>query len=1264
MEHGNASSSRLSLKLLGGFALSSPGDSGRGLAYEKGRALLAYIALTPGISHSRRSLASLLWPDHTHKAALANLRLVLLNLRQVLNTQEQACLKVDRDSVQFDLSQLGELDVSRFTDARPACSSPESTHLSSECTLCLRTMAAGVDTYRGQFMAGFSLPECSDFEDWLQQQREQLHRHALALATQLADCHALRGDHADGLSFALRYLEQNPRDEGGYRRAMRLLALNGQPEAALVQYERCRQMLKNELGMEPTPITEELAKRIREGRLRHASAIAGAHVSASLGKTFVLPPPAERRQLTVLYGELSAGGIDDPDEASELFYLAQSRWAQTILRHTGHPVQTYTGGLLAYFGYPVAHENAARQALSAALAIVRDVQPGVRIRLGVHTGLVVSGGTDAVPDMVGTTTSLAIRLRLLIDEGNIAVSGETARLVAGYFKLLALGERSFPGIPRPHEVFQLLGEGHATDRLAAAEQLTPLVGRSMELNALKNVWKDVVAGHRHLVLLRGEAGVGKSRLLLAFREQLSDQDCIVREVRCAPEYSQSPFHPLIALIESLLGFSAEGSDAAKFARMAAYLESAHGNLAADAVPLLAAFLSLPTSPPYAELTLPSSLAREAMFGLLPRLLHNLASRQPVLFLFEDLHWADPSTLDALRHFVSHTEEVPILVLMTARPEFTPPWPKAQVENWLLGGLEDDEVTSIITAQSPDLCPAVLQKMVERADGIPLFAEELAKIASCDADNEIPATLTDLLAARIDVSGPAKLTAQLAATIGRNFEPDLLQQISTLVPDAQSQALHDLEAAGLIKHGEGTSYQFCHALVRDAAYQSQPRALRQASHLRIAKTLLAGEGDMARKHPGIVARHLAAGEDFGAAIAYWLKGGNLALRASANHEAILHFRSGLQLIDRLPAGKAKEDQEFELQNGLALASIALGGYASTEASAALERIVTLCERHPESPDMFRALWGIWGSASSRSGYRLAADLAQQLLRIAERNGKPAHVQQAHFAVGNTHFWQGNFRLARQHLEAALATYHPRQRAIHLAQFGEDLRITAGSYLSWVLAVVDSPESAEQMSRETLAAARRIRHPFSLSYALTFAALLQCRLQRPDAVLPLANETIALADAHAFHLWGIGGRVAQGWARATLGEATGVDEISQCIAGMQTAMSGVSLLVLHLLADAQVRTHRYDEALDTIRLALNTGRTLDDHHIEAQLLCLRGQALLSQWLGNTPDAKKCFERALALSGQQQASEIEKKIRLVQADMMAKAYPDSPQRPRGKR
>lgn len=1244
---GRSPTSKIRLRLLGGFSLERPGQVGDGLSYEKGRALLAYVALASDSLHARRALASLLWPDLAGNAALANLRLVLLNLRQALTSDGVSCLVVEREALRFNASALADFDLLNFSGTVPACTCPAVSYQSAACPGCLTSMAKGLEYYRGTFLAGFSLADCPDFEEWLQQQREILQRHALALLMRLADCHERRGNPATALPFSLRYLEMAPWDEEGYCRAMRQLSLDGQSGAALAQYERCRRMLREELGVEPSSETRVLAERISHGHLqREASALSPASTGV---QGLTLSPSAERRQVTVLYGELSSGETEDPDEASDLLYPAQRSWSQIVMRYGGHVVQTYTGGLLAYFGYPAAHENAAREALLAALAIVRDGHPGVDVRLGVHTGLVVSGGSAAVPDRVGTTTSLAIRLRLFVGKGEVAVSADTSRLVPGYFNFQSLGSRDVSGVSRTLEVFRLTGESSATHRLAAADVLTPLVGRATELGALMSVWDDAAAGHCHLVLLRGEAGIGKSRLLHAVKGKLSEHDCAIREVRCVPEFSQSPFQPLIATAESLLGFSVGDDDATKFRRLAAYLEAAHEAIAAEAIPLAAAFLSLPVLPPYVAPSLSAQAQREATLEILPRLLCSLAQKQPVLFVVEDLHWSDPSTLEVITHFVNQVRDVPMLVLMSARPEFSPPWGEDRVPTWILGGLEDDEVGAIISGIAPDLPPTVARMLVDRADGVPLFAEELAKIANVGAGSDIPASLQDLLAARLDATGTAKATAQLAATIGRDFDLEVLQQISPLKPDALQVALRTLELAGLIWRRDGLSCQFRHALIRDAAYQSQTRQVRQAAHRQIAAALLAGGRRLVRSHPEILARHFAAGEDFAQAIAYWLQAGRLAAKHAANREAMQHFRAGLQLVDRLPAGPDRVHLEFDLQNDIGIAAIAIDGYASREAASAHERAMVLCEQHAGSPDMFRAVWGLWASASSRSGFRLALELAQQLLRMAESSGDEVQLQQAHFALGNTHFWQGGFVSADHHLRTALARYLPGQHVIHISDFGEDLRITAASYLSWVQEFMGKPDEADRISMETVAAARRLKHPFSLAYALTFAALLQCRLQQPKRALKLAGEVESLAETHGFQLWRIGGVIVKGWARSAMGEPAGIAQIEACLEETRIVMGGVTLLVFVLLADAQLRDQRFADVIATVRQAILLGDSIDDRHVKAELLCFQGQALLGLSVGNTNRAAECFRQSLVLCRRQQAKGIELRVLAAQKNLL---------------
>ena len=1244
----------LTLRLLGGFSLLRPGAPGDGLSYEKGRALLAYVAMDAPLQHPRKKLAALFWPDLPMDAALGNLRLVLLNLRHALNRPSSPpCFLVDRESVRLDPTSGLGVDVLRFVAPLHACKTHPPTEL---CDSCLVQMECCAGLYAGEFMAGFSLTECPDFEYWLQIQREALTRHALAQLARLSDCHEHLSAFSRALPFALRYVELAPWDEEGYRRAMRQLALNGEPGGALAQYARCCNVLKDELGTQPSEATRTLADRIRAGELLTTSPDRGAAQTASIPQA--VPPlsvfpslAAERRHITVLYCELSVitpEGEDDSELAISLLQPAQQRWSEVVRAHAGYVVETYTGGLLAYFGYPVANENAVRHALQAALAITRDSCPGVEVRAGVHSGLVISGASLTVPDTVGVTTSLAIRLRLFVRGGEIALSGDVRRLVGGYFDFLALGDRLLSGVSRPVEVFRLLRESGANSRLAAATTLTPIVGRDAEIDALTALWREVQHGVRRIVLLRGEAGIGKSRLLLALKNRLAEDVLALRELRCFPEFSESPFHPFVELVESVFGFTESDSDETKLARLVAYINTIHPGFAPEAVSVFASLLSLPVPdqvPFYSAVQ-----QREAMLAMVPEMLHDLATRQPILFVVEDLHWADPSTLELLAGLVARESSAPIFAIFTARPEFEPPWSTDRVIAWELAGLSDEAIAAIIAVLAPDIVPATSRYLVERADGIPLFAEELAKIAVTvtDDDTEIPATLKDLLAARLDGTGSAKATAQVAATIGRSFTLDLLSKVSPLgLPELQ-QSLHTLKQAELISvFGEG-GYQFRHALVRDAAYQSQPRAIARATHYRIAALLEAEGGRFAESHPEILARHLSACGEYRQAIISWLKAGRLASEHSANREATLHFRAGLRLIDKLFAGPESLQLEFELQNSLGFSAIAVDGYASAEAQTALARALALCEQHEGSPDMFKAVWGLWASASSRVGYIQALELAHQLLRMAEHSRDVVQLQQAHFALGNTLFWQGEFMQARTHLECAISLYQPVHHASHIGQFGEDVYVTGNSYLSWVLEFLGDPGEAKRVSMEALAFARRIAHPFSLAYALTFAGMLNCRLRQPELALALANETLLIADRHGFQLWQIGGHVVHGWALALQSDAAGATEISQCVEATRTAMGGVTLVVLGPLADAQVNLGQFEAALGVIDEALSIGHALGDRHRDAELLCLKGESLLGISSGNAQQAAGCFQQALEISRQQQAKTLEQRGRKAIAAM----------------
>ncbi|MCE9569187.1 MAG: AAA family ATPase [Rhodocyclales bacterium] len=1220
---------RLVLRLLGGFALERDGASCK-IAYEKGRGLLAYLAVESGRDHMRTSLAAMLWPDLARDAALSNLRLVLHNLRQALDVPapHASSLHIDREHVRLDPTPDLRIDIADFSAPDPKCPSLPCPEV---CTPCLGQMEVLAAQYRGAFMAGFSLPDCPEFEEWLQIRREALHLRALTLLARLGDCHGQTGAYTQSLSHAMRFLELEPWSEEGLRRIMRIHALTGQQGAALAQYEAGCRALKRELGVLPSEETHALAERIRQGELSPTT-----RRREDTPPTTALPlPVAEKRQVTVLYCELIPAAADDPDEALALLKAPQAHCSEIIARYSGYLVQVRGGSLLAYFGYPLANESAARLSVQAALATTRTAFAGLELRLSVHTGVVIVGDLR-VPDALGATSGLAIQLRHLANSGEVVISGATQRLVAGYFESTSLGLQQLSGNARPQEVFRVLRESGATSRLEAAATLTPLVGRKAEIATLLDLWRDVRRGVRRTVLLQGEAGIGKSRLICALRDRLHEEAHLVRELRCFPEHSQSPFYPLAGSFGLACQFAADDTPEAKFDKLADYVARHYANSDQGTLPLLAKMLALPLRLPHREAAESPQRQREQILAILLARLNALAAKQPTLLIIEDLHWADPSTLELLAMFVGQERATPVLTVLTARPEFQPPWSNATVRMLPLGGLGTEETTGIVKAVAPRIGPDLVHRIVQRADGIPLFAEEMARDLVAGVDqSKVPFTLQDLLMARLDAMGAAKRIAQSAATIGRQFDFDLLQMICDVDAATLKALLGKLQDAGVLTDGANSVFQFRHSLIRDAAYESQTRVDREKCHRRIAAAMKSA-GTKAR--PEILAQHWAAGGANADAATCWIEAGQLASQHSATREAMLHFKSGLAMIDKLRDDPERVRMELDLNIGLGAAACAAQGYASAEGAAAYSRAAALCDQHDDKPDMFRAAWGLWASASSRTDYACALDLARQLLRMAGQGEDPIHAQQAHFAVAATSYWRGEFPLAREHLESARSLYQATQHHSHVTEFGEDAGVTSAAYLSWVQWFLGFPDQAQQSSRQSIALARQLGHPFSLAYALTFASILHCRLRQPGKALDLAEETLNLANSHQFPLWQIGGTLAHGWALALQNNMDGIQTLRQCVEGTRDAMGGVTLVVLEPLVDAYTVLGLHEAALRANDEAVAAAGAIGDHHVDAELHRLKAESLLGATAGNQVGAEACFQSAIETSQRQQARSLE--------------------------
>ena len=697
-------------------------------------------------------------------------------------------------------------------------------------------------------------------------------------------------------------------------------------------------------------------------------------------------PAAERRQLTVLFCDLvdstALAGRLDPEDYREVVRAYQDTCAAIIQRFAGHIAQYLGDGLLVYFGYPQAHEDDAQRAVRTGLGFVEAMetlnsylgqQHGVRlaVRVGIHTGLVVvgeiGGGGRQEPLALGDTPNIAARLQGLAAPDTVVISAATQRLIQGYFTCQALGAQTLKGVAMPLQVYQVVRATEVQQRfdVAAARGLTPLVGREHEVGLLRERWAQVQVGRGHIVVLSGEAGIGKSRLVQAVQDEIIDAAALRIEYRCSPYHQHSALYPVIAHLERVLAWRQDETPAERLCKLEEALQPYPLPLA-EVVPLLAALLSLPLPDErYPPLTLTPQRQKQKTLEALLTWLLVLTEQQPVLFVVEDLHWIDPSTLGFLTLLVDQGPTARLLALLTCRPEFQPPWglrthltpialqrlPQAQIE-----------VMVVQVTGGKALPPAVLQHVVTKTDGVPLFVEELTKtvlesglLRETEEHYELtgplpplalPTTLHDSLMARLDRLATVKAVAQLGAVLGRTFSYDLLRAVTLLDKVSLQQALTRLVDAELL-YQRGippqATYLFKHALIQEAAYQSLLKSMRQQFHQRIAQVLETRFPTAVETQPGLVAQHYTTAGCTEQAVIYWQRAGEQASERSANLEAISHCTTGIELLQTLPATPERTQQSLTLYIALGAALQMARGNAAPKVEQAYTRAYALCNR---------------------------------------------------------------------------------------------------------------------------------------------------------------------------------------------------------------------------------------------------------------------------------------------------------------------------------
>jgi predicted ATPase/class 3 adenylate cyclase len=916
------------------------------------------------------------------------------------------------------------------------------------------------------------------------------------------------------------------------------------------------------------------------------------------------PPDAERRQLTVMFCDLvdstKLSSQLDPEEYREVVRAYQSACMEVITRFDGHIAQLLGDGLLVYFGYPQAHEDDAQRAVRTGIGILEalgdlnkklEQEQGITLalRLGIHTGLVVvgeMGGAQRQEQLaLGETPNVAARIQGLAAPNTLVISEATHRLVQGYFACQDLGAQTLRGVAEPVHVYRVLQESGARGRLdvAATRGLTSLVGREQEVGLLIERWEQAKAGHGHVVLLTGDAGIGKSRLVQVLKERVISEQHVQLECRSLPYYQNTALYPIVDLLQRLLPWQRNDAPEEKLAILAQAL-SQYRLPVEESVQLFAPLFALPIPEPhYPPLNLsPQRQRQKTLEGVVAVLLEQ-AERHPVLFIVEDLHWTDPTTLEVLSLVLDQTPTASLLVLLTCRPHFQPAWHhRSYLTEMTVNRLSHAQVEQIIRriTDGKTLPTEVLAQIVEKTDGVPLFVEECAKsllesgqLKAVDGHYEligslstlaIPATLQDSLMARLDRLVTAKGVAQMGATIGRQFAYALLQAISQLDEVTLQRELGRLvEAELLYQRGlpPQVTYIFKHALIQDAAYQSLLKSTRQQYHQRIAQALEAQFPETTETQPELLAQHYTQAGLTEQAIAYWQRAGHQASDRSAHREAVSHFTTSIELLKSLPETPTHTQQALTLYIALGTALLVTKGHAAPEVEQAYRRAYSLCQQVGETPELGQALFGLCRFYAVRSQFHTARELGDTLLRLAQRTDDPALAVIAHQALGHTWFCLGALPAARQHLEEGIARYTPEQLRAPGFRIGHDPGVACRAFAAWTLWLLGYPAQALTHIQDTLALAHALSHPFSLAFARCVAAVgLQLRRDVP-ATYEHADACVALATEQGFPHWAAAGTIMRGWALAMQGQGeAGIAEVLQGLAAWQA--TGAALHVPYL------------------------------------------------------------------------------------------------------
>lgn len=984
---------------------------------------------------------------------------------------------------------------------------------------------------------------------------------------------------------------------------------------------------------------------------------------------------AEFRQITVMFCDLvGSTQLSEKLEPEDLQKLidAYRRECSTAIRRYGGEVARYLGdGVMAFFGWPVAYEDNAIRAIHASLEIVSEVikisgPVTLACRIGVCSGPVIVGeignSTNSWSmDAVGETPNIAARLQTLAAANTVLISESTRRLVSAAFVLQDLGPQTLKGVTEPVHVYRVAAAKSSASRFEAAHvgSLTPLVGRSSELSLLLDRWKKVQEGEGQVLVLSGIPGVGKSRLLHELKSYIEQEPHLLLHHQCSPYHSQSAFFPVIEQIEQAARLTARDTDADKIAKLHAYLPHLPNN-SREPLSLIANLLSIAIENRFKLSALTPQQIKSRTISTLVDILLAFSLQHPTVCIFEDAHWLDPSTLELLELIISRIEHARVLLIVSCRPEFRPAWiAHANITIHSLTRLSQTEVKTMIRdlLKGDSMPQELVDQIAEKADGIPLFIEELtsstlsaplrtqgaARRSAQPALLKVPETLSDALMERLDRVAPSRRLAQVAAVIGREFSFDLLSAVSRIDEGEMQSALLLLEQADII-YRVGISplvrFAFKHVLLRDAIYDSLLKSRRQQIHADIAAILERDFKEMAENQPELLAYHYQQAGNHELAIGCWFKSGQRAAAHSANIEAIANLRQALQLLNALPETPERTKQEIDIQLALGIPLIAVKGYASPETREAFSRARILCRRIGTIPEYFQALFGLWGHSWMGGQNVEAMRMADEFLSRSQELSDPVPLMVGHRVMGSTLLTVGDFQSSRNHFEETIRLSAGKEKQPLYNLYMVEPQAASLLLLSWDLWFLGYPDQSLARVSEALALAKDLHHPYTVAFAFYMTSVVHLLRGEAARALESAENSLEISQEQRFSLYVTLSRISRGRAFGGLGRfGEARAEISKGIDDARRNGIGFMLPMMDSwLADVYARMGENERGLSIVERALANIGDVTGRSWEAELNRQKAQILLALDPSEIREAESCLKKSIEVARAQNAKSLE--------------------------